>query len=86
MIGVLDSVPKQCFHPQIPLKVANGSLALQIGTIPGRFGSGWSNSDYKASSVQLQLQLPTETELGKKPFLIQLIFDQKLFLIEHLFP
>ena len=37
----------------------------------GRFGLGWvglggSHSDYKAISVQLQLQLPTGTELGKK--------------------
>ena len=31
-------------------------------------GVGWvgSNSDYKAISVQLQLQLPTGTELGNK--------------------
>ena len=36
IIGVLDSVTKHCFHPQIPLKVANGSLALQLGTILGR--------------------------------------------------
>ena len=31
MIRVLDSVPKQCFQPLIPLNVSNGSLALQIG-------------------------------------------------------
>ena len=30
----------------------------------GRVGSGRSNSDYIAISVQLQLQLPTGTELG----------------------
>ena len=30
----------------------------------GRVGSGRSNSDYKAISVQLQLQLPAGTELG----------------------
>ena len=27
---------------------------------------GWSESDYKAISVQLQLQLPTGTELGNR--------------------
>ena len=32
----------------------------------GGFGSGVSNSDYKANSVQLQLQLHTGTELGQK--------------------
>ena len=32
MMGAMDSVPKQCFQSLIPLKVANGSLALQIGT------------------------------------------------------
>ena len=31
----------------------------------GRVGPGRSNSDYKAISVQLQLQLPAGTELGK---------------------
>ena len=31
----------------------------------GRSGSGRSKSDNKANSVQLQLQLPAETELGK---------------------
>ena len=40
MIGVLDSAPKQCFHPQIPLKVLNGNLTLQLETIPGRVGTG----------------------------------------------
>ena len=30
----------------------------------GRVGLGGSHSDYKAISVQLQLQLPTGTELG----------------------
>ena len=41
-----------------------------MGTIPARLGSGRVGSgrltcDYKAISVQLQLQLPTGTELGK---------------------
>ena len=42
-------------------------LELHLRTIPGRVGSGrvgWVQSDYKAISVQLQLQLPTGTELG----------------------
>ena len=55
--------------PLVPLKVAKSSLELHLGTIPGRVGwgrVGWggSNSDYKAISVQLQLQLPAGTELG----------------------
>ena len=53
----------------MPLKVAKASLVLHIGTIPvrsGPVGPGRSNSDYKAISVQLQLQLPAGTELGKK--------------------
>ena len=51
----------------MPLKVAKASLVLHIGTIPVgsvRVGPGRSNSDYKAISVQMQLQLPTGTELG----------------------
>ena len=56
-------------RPQVPLKVAKVKLELQLRTIPGRSGPGRSgpvrsNSDYKAISVQLQLQLPTGTELG----------------------
>ena len=55
----------------VPLKVAKASLELHLGTIPGGVGSGHvrgvgSNSDYKAISVQLQLQLPAGTELGNK--------------------
>ena len=42
-----------------------------IETIPARVGSGRVSSarltcDYNAISVQLQLQLPTGTELGNK--------------------
>ena len=52
--------------PLVILKVAKSSLDLHLGTILGRV-SCWvgSNSDYKAISVQLQLQMPTGTELGK---------------------
>ena len=58
------------------LKVTNGSIVQQMGTIPGQvvplliravpllIWSVRSNSDYKATSVQLQLQLPIGTELG----------------------
>ena len=35
-----------------------------IGTIPARVGSAQLICDFKAISVQLQLQLPTGTELG----------------------
>ena len=35
-------------------------------TIPGRVGSGRLTCDYNAISVQLQLQLPTGTELGNR--------------------
>ena len=51
-------------RPLVPSKVAKASLELHLGTIPGRVGWGRSNSDYKAISVQLQLQLPAGTELG----------------------
>ena len=42
------------------------SLELHLGTIPSGVGWGRSNTDYKAISVQLQMQLPTGTELGNK--------------------
>ena len=48
------------------IKVANGSLVQHKGTIPARLGSARLTCDYNAISVQLQLQLPTGTELGKK--------------------
>ena len=38
----------------------------------GRVGWGRSNSDYKAISVQLQLQLPAGTELGNNTVKIAL--------------
>ena len=38
-------------------------LELHLRTIPGRVG--WVQGDYTAISVQLKLQLPTGTELGK---------------------
>ena len=46
------------------IKVANGSLVQHMGTIPARVGSARLTCDYNAISVQLQLQLPTGTELG----------------------
>ena len=45
----------------VPLKVAKARLELHLGTIPVGVGSGGSNSDYKAISVQY----PAGTELGK---------------------
>ena len=48
------------------ITVAKGSILLHMGTIPGRLGSVRLTCDYKAISVQLQLQLPTGTELGNK--------------------
>ena len=36
-----------------------------MGTIPARGGLARLTCDYKVISVQLQLQLPTGTELGK---------------------
>ena len=54
--------------PLVPLKVPKSSLELHLGTIPGRVGCvgllgcvGF-NSDFKAISVQLQLQFPAGTE------------------------
>ena len=56
--------------PPVPFKLAKASPELHLPTISGQMGSGWvgqgwSNSDYKAISPQLQLQLPAGTELGK---------------------
>ena len=50
-------------RPLVPLKVAKFSPELHLGTIPGRLGWVGSDSDYKAISVQLQMQLPAGTEL-----------------------
>ena len=46
--------------------VANGSIVQYIGTIPVRSTLARLTCDYNAISVQLQLQLPTGTELGNK--------------------
>ena len=51
------------------INVAKESIVQHMGTIPGRVGLGRFGSvrltcDYKAISVQLQLPLPTGTELG----------------------
>ena len=50
----------------MPLKIANSSLALQIGTIPVWVGSVWSNSDYKAISASQQSWSLGLAELGNK--------------------
>ena len=68
---------QQCSRPLVSIKVANGSLVQHKGTIPALVISGWVGSgrltcDYNAISVQLQLQLPTGTELGKKFWLLML--------------
>ena len=61
---------KNVSSPLIHIKVANGSLALQIETIPGRVASvrvglGRSNSDYKAISASQQSWSLGLAELGK---------------------
>ena len=53
------------------IKVPNGSLVQHLGPIPGRLGSGRLTCDYNAISVQLQLQLPTGTELGNIPLRVR---------------
>ena len=75
-------------RPLVPKKVEIVSLALQKETIPGRvvplliwavpllIWSARLTSDYKAISVQLQLQLPTGTELGNEH--LDEYFDEKL--------
>ena len=50
----------------VSIKVANGSIVQHMGTILGRVGPVRLTCDYNVISVQLQLQLPTGTELGKK--------------------
>ena len=57
---------QQFSKPLVPLKVENGSLLLHLVTIPGRVGSGWLTSYYKADSVKLQMQLHTGTEQGNR--------------------
>ena len=64
IIRVLDSAPKQSFHPQIPLKVKNDTLALQIETILVLVGSARSNCDYKAISASRQSLSLGLSELG----------------------
>ena len=63
-------------RPLVTKKAGKISLTLQKGTIPGQvvplliwavpllIWSARLTSDYKAISVQLQLQLPIGTELG----------------------
>ena len=86
---------EQCSRPLVSIKVANGSIMQHMGTIPGRFGSAQValarlTCDYNAISVQLQLQLPTGTELGNYdifcvnfPFLIS--FFPLIFLFHSYF-
>ena len=50
----------------VSIKVANGSTAQQMGTIPVRLGPARLTCDYNDISVLLQLQLPTGTELGNR--------------------
>ena len=76
MSGTYDSSVLISLRPLVPEKVGRVSQALQNKTIPGQvvplliwavpllIWSVRSNSDYKATSVQLQLQLPIGTELG----------------------
>ena len=46
--------------PLVPLEVAKASQELHLGTIPVRLG--WVGGK-NPTSVQLNFQLPTETEL-----------------------
>ena len=46
------------------------TIPARVGS--GRVGSGRLTCDYNAISVQLQLQLPTGTELGNKVGLVRL--------------
>ena len=76
MSGTYDSSVFISLRPLVTEKVGKDSLALQNETIPGQvvplliwavpllIWSVRSNSDYKAISVQLQLQLPIGTKLG----------------------
>ena len=76
MSGTYDSSVFISLRPLVTEKVGKASSALQNETIPGQvvplliwavpllIWSVRSNSDYKAISVQLKLQLPIGTELG----------------------
>ena len=76
MSGTYDSSVFISLRPLVTEKVGKASLALQNETIPGQvvplliwavpllIWSARLTSDYKAISVQLQLQLPIGTELG----------------------
>ena len=59
-------------------------LELHLRTIPGRVGWGQSKVIITAISVQLQLQLPTGTELDNMFFL--LFFDINDILLLFFFP
>ena len=53
------------FPNNVPSNVTYGSQLLYFGTIPALLYSAQLRTDCEAISVQLQLQLPTGTKLGK---------------------
>ena len=56
-----------------------------MGTIPARVGSGRLTCDYNAISVQLQLQLPTGTELGNLKYYNQCLVSLELLYLIFIF-
>ena len=56
------------FQASSVYKICKWNQRAAFGNYSGSawLGSAWLTCDYKAISVQLQLQLPTGTELGNK--------------------
>ena len=95
MSGTYDSSVFISLRPLVTEKVGKASLALQNETIPGQvvplliwavpllIWSARLTSDYNAISVQLQLQLPTGTELCNKNMAksTQLKISERYFLL-----
>ena len=65
---VVYSVPKQSFQLLIPSKVADGSLALQIGTILAWFGRVGPIVIFRATSASHQSWGLGLAELGKNNY------------------
>ena len=72
----MESAYAEFQPPSIATRNYSGSGRVGLG----RVGPGQSKSDDRASSVQLQLQLPAETELGNIFFKF-FTYHKKIFLV-----
>ena len=73
----VEKLSKQCpmtFLTMFQASTVYKSCKWKLRTASWNYsGPVRSNSDYKAISVQLQLQLPTGTELGKSEFILGIL-------------